>query len=162
MTTSMANAIEEEAKALAKEAGADWADLMYSGQRKFIRQAIGKRAQRHQEEVKKREEMLLTELLGETVKVRHKGYKTMRAACVEAHEKRSWKGSELVPDGYRIVFDWKDDEGRSNQVSLMRRLDVMTDEGWATVWDDGTDDLGFGKLATSAKPTGLKYKSGML
>lgn len=103
-----------------------------------------------------RKEMLITELLGELVKVRGLGYKTMRRARVEAR-----------PAGARTYLPLFMYEGETRQqaVELIKRLDVMTPEGWATVWDDGTEDvfLGHGEtLSTSAKPTGRRYRTGML
>lgn len=121
-----------------------------------------------EEVIAEREQLMLTELLGETVKVRNRGYKTMRQATVDAKTHREWREvggkRELVEDGYKASLQWKG-EARAGQVRLFRRLDVMTKEGWATVWDDGYDDLSEydrRRPAGSAKPTGLKYKSGML
>ncbi len=118
-----------------------------------------------EEEYARREEQMLTELLGETVKVRNRGYKTMKQAVIEAKPRTKWQDNELVEDGFMVVLSWKDDEGRSGSVRLLRRLDVMTKDGWATVWDDGMSDLpewDRSRPATSAKATGLKYKAGML
>jgi hypothetical protein len=113
-----------------------------------------------QDTVKEREEMLLTELLGETVKIRGMGYKTMRRAKVESFSYESHPGQHT----YMPVFRYEK-EDRQQSVRLIPRLDVMTPDGWATVWDDGTEDLylmdGEG-LSSSAKPTGRKYKAGML
>jgi hypothetical protein len=115
--------------------------------------------------VEQREQLLITELLGETVKVRNKRYKTMREAVIDAQEVKEWQGGKLVETGkYRPVFNWKK-EARSGQVRLMPRLDVMTRTGWATVWDDGEDDLSLwdqGRPSGSAAPTNKKYRSGML
>lgn len=110
-----------------------------------------------QDKTKERKEILLTELLGETVKVRGMGYKTMRRARVEVTEIAG--GTE-----YRPYFNYEKEE-RQQAVELIKRLDVMTHKGWATVWDDGTEDMYLlpgEQLATSAKETGLKYKTGML
>jgi hypothetical protein len=110
------------------------------------------------EKAEERREMLLTELIGELVKVRGLGYKTMRRARVKATPRWNTRnrGEEFVP-----LFDYEGDS-RQQSVETIKRLDVMTSEGWATVWDDGTDDLYGGKLSSSAKPTGKKYKAGML
>lgn len=105
----------------------------------------------------RRAEFLITELLGELVKVRGLGYKTMRRATVEVRQNRR-------TENYEPWFKYEGDF-RQQQVALIKRLDVMTPEGWATVWDDGHEDvlLFDGEtLSTSAKPTNLKYKSGML
>lgn len=124
-----------------------------------------KKQEDREREIERREQLLLNELLGETVKVRHFRYKTMKQAVVDAFEKREWREHELVETGeYVPKFNWKD-EGRSGQVRQIRRLDVMTKDGWATVWDDGDEDLSpweRQRPATSAAPTGLKYRSGML
>lgn len=103
-----------------------------------------------------RNEMLMTELLGELVKVRGLGYKTMKRARVAVRDYR---------DGYKPYFRYEGKEFRQQNVALIKRLDVMTPDGWATVWDDGNEDvfLRDGEtLSTSAKPTGRKYRAGML
>jgi hypothetical protein len=102
-----------------------------------------------------RRELLMTELLGEIVKVRGMGYKTMKRARVEA---------ATFGDGYRPLFNYEED-ARQQDVELIKRLDVMTPKGWATVWDDGKEDVFLmpgETLSTSAKPTNRKYKTGML
>jgi hypothetical protein len=114
---------------------------------------------------KAREEMLVTELLGETVKVRGLGYKTMRRAKVDVREvykhRKEGPGPRQPTGEFKPVFLYESDD-RQQAVALMPRLDVMTPEGWATVWDDGAEDVFDGELASSAKPTGRKYRTGML
>lgn len=105
--------------------------------------------------------MLQTELFGELVKVRGLGYKTMRRARVKVTPRWNTRNrvEEFVP-----FFDYEE-ESRQQAVRLIKRLDVMTPDGWATVWDDGDEDLmphEREKPAGSAKPTGRKYKTGML
>lgn len=102
-----------------------------------------------------RKELCLTELLGETVKLRGMGYKTMRKAVIRAQPGRS------ASEQYRPIFKYEK-EPRQQAVELIKRLDVMTPDGWATVWDDGAEDLYGEELASSAKPTGRKYMTGML
>lgn len=116
-----------------------------------------------------RRQMLLTELLGEKVKVRNSGYKTMKTATVYAEEITE---VEYGPEGRKIINTGEyrprlrfDGEARAQSLETIPRLDVLTVDGWATVWDDGVWDLPpweQDKPATSAKPTGLKYKAGML
>lgn len=116
------------------------------------------------EVVAKREQLLITELLGELVKIRNRGYKTMKQARVDAKMRQKWIAGTLTDTGYVPVFDWEG-ESRAGQVRVMRRLDVMTERGWATVWDDGMDDIhewDRGRPSGSAAPTNLKYRAGML
>lgn len=105
-----------------------------------------------------REQLLLTELLGELVKVRGLGYKTMRRARVDVRPNPRQDGT------YKPFLKYEG-ESRGQNIGTIKRLDVMTPEGWATVWDDGKDDVLLfpgETLSTSAKPTGRRYRTGML
>jgi hypothetical protein len=114
-----------------------------------------------------REQMLITELLGERVKIRAYGYKTMRVARVEAREivRFEYKpgGMDTIKTGkFEPHFNYEG-EARAGRVDQIMRLDVETFDGWATVWDEGVQDLNPWdrlKPAGSAKPTKKQYKAG--
>jgi hypothetical protein len=112
-----------------------------------------------QEAIERRKQLLLTELLGETVKVRHRAYQTMKIATVDAYEQSLFDerdGKEWMP---RFRFKG---ESRGQRIEHIMRLDVKVDGEWQTVWDDGTDDLSsWEPLASSAKPTKKRYKGGL-
>lgn len=118
-------------------------------QRKQAEEEEREREQRRQEEherraelIEERTERLLTEFIGETVKVRESGYKTMRQAVVEAQEKYD------SPGEYYLRLNYLKDQ-RTQQVGRIKRLDVKVGAKWLKLWDDGKDDV-YGELATSA------------
>lgn len=109
-----------------------------------------------------RKDMLMTELLGERVKIREAGIKGMRPAIVEVREVRgeyNYVTAEYASTGeFEIHFAWTHETDRYNRtqhLNRMRRLDVKVGAGWRTVWDDGDDDLSSYDRETpvsSAKP----------
>lgn len=107
-----------------------------------------------EETLQERRDRLMNELVGETVKIRERGYKTMRPAVVSVTD---WGDNE-----FSLRFDYTSDE-RTQNVERMQRLDVRVGSRWETVWDDGTDDMSVWdkELSASAKPTGRKYDGGL-
>lgn len=110
--------------------------------------------------VREREALLMTELLGDEVKLRHIGYQTMIKAIVVVQDLGFLRDDREKT--YRLLFQAasvdKFGVARGNQVRRIRRLDVKIDREWQTVWDDGADDLGpYKPLATSAKPCKERY-----
>lgn len=93
--------------------------------------------------MKGREQRLLTEFLGETVRVRERGYKGMARAVVEAREKFAWSDEtgERVPTGEWSLYLRYINKQRSGQVAMLPRLDVQVGGKFQNVWDDGKDDL---------------------
>jgi hypothetical protein len=123
-------------------------------------EAISEQERREAEEEQKREEeaaaqqeleterteVLMQELVGERVKVRHRNYKTMCYATVEVqptYDKASWeRDDDEEPSGYRVRLRYSDQGAtRDSGVGSYARLDAKTEKGWRTVWDDGKDDL---------------------
>lgn len=101
-----------------------------------------------------REQLLLTELLGDTLVIRNAGYKTMRRAVVEAVP--CWDDK----DKHKVEFDWEKDP-RPGNIRLMPRVDVVIEGERQNVWDDGEADLSEwdrGKSSNSAKPCNKKYE----
>jgi DNA-binding transcriptional MerR regulator len=94
--------------------------------------------------VKEREEVMLHELVGEKVKVRHRHYKTMCYGTVDTRAigYEDDNGTRGEPNEWRPVVRYSD-QGvtRDSGVASYARLDVKTERGWRTVWDDGKDDL---------------------
>jgi hypothetical protein len=89
--------------------------------------------------LKEREEMLLHEFVDERVKVRHHGYKTMCYATCTVRD----RGEAYEDDGRYVVKLRYSDQGatRDSGMGSFQRMDVQTDKGWRTLWDDGKDDL---------------------
>jgi hypothetical protein len=93
-----------------------------------------------------RKQMLLNELMGETVRVRHDSYRTTAKALVEAYEGRV--GVDYAPDEEptflpRLKWDSANNANRRRtDVENWMLLDVKTDKGWRNVWDDGKHDIG--------------------
>lgn len=121
------------------------------------------REQREQEEreaaeskTKEREQMLLNELMGETVRVRHSGYRTTAKAVVEARE--GHLGVDYAPGEDPTYLPWlrwdsaNNANRRRSDVENWQLLDVKTDRGWRNVWDDGDSDIG-GAVRSSRSKT---------
>jgi hypothetical protein len=135
----------------------DLAELINEGRADEIA-AAREREEREREERKRaaeeraaaveaRRERLMTEFMGEEVKVRETGYKTMRKATVDVYQPLSVRNGE---DGeWRLRLDYHGHDARTQNVAAMRRLDVLVGGRWKTVWDDGTDDV-YGELSSSA------------
>lgn len=105
-----------------------------------------------EERIQERKDRLMMEFMGDEVKVRQRGYQTMRRAKVTAREDYFNKGE------FKIGFDYFGQEQRTQFVDDIVRLDIKMGSRWATLWDDGTADIGGDQwLATSAKPTGVTY-----
>lgn len=109
--------------------------------------------------IKERTERLLNEFVGETVKVREAGYKTMRQAIVDAREVRgeyNYDTNEYAMTGeYKPSFSYTGRDARTQRVERIQRLDVKVGASWRTVWDDGVEDLPSwerDRPAGSAKP----------
>lgn len=103
--------------------------------------------------LRERRDLLLNELLGDTVFVRGKGYKTMRKAVVSHY---SYPDADI----YVPLFDYAG-EDRGQSLKRIPRLDVVIDGERVTVWDDGEGDLGVwdrGQLASSARPCKRTYQ----
>lgn len=101
-----------------------------------------KRREEEEAQTKGREQILLMELMGERVKVRHAGYKSATEAIVGATEdhRPGHEGEYQVQLQQYGNHEGMYSRGRRN-VEAWRRLDVKTTKGWRTVWDDGKDDL---------------------
>lgn len=126
------------------------------------REAVAKEEEERQRKIAEREALieerkdrLMNEFVGEEIKVRERGYKTMRRAIVNVLPVMEWKDGERVETGeFRIHLDYIND-ARTQRVEQMPRVDVKVGSSWRTVWDDGTDDLSpweRDKLSTSAAP----------
>lgn len=103
-----------------------------------------------------RKERLLTEFMGERVKVRERGYKTMRQAEVTAREVTVFDHASYShkPTGEFEPWLRYTSDVRTQDINRMQRLDVRVGSKWMTVWDDGLDDLPYydNNLSTSAAP----------
>jgi hypothetical protein len=109
-------------------------------------------------EVEKREAILREELIGDEVRVRFQNYKKMAKATVGARKRPEY--SNQGPE-WRISFAYvRASQGQT--VSRLRRLDVSTDNGWRTVWDDGLDDFAEWQREAISLPKHPKWRSGTL
>lgn len=117
---------------------------------------------RYNEALDERRQLLMNDLLDETVWIRSSGYKTMRKAVVGVYPYRSTLRGE--PDSepeYRLLFNYTG-EDRGQDLRRMKRLDVQIEGERLNVWDDGEDDLSEwdrGKHSNSSKPCEKKYQS---
>ena len=104
--------------------------------------------------VAERSDRLLNEFIGERIKIRERGYKSMVFCEVGA---RQVYGSE--PEEWEPKFVWTTDHVRTQDLERIVRLDIKAHGRWMTLWDDGTDDLPAWeqRLAGPAKPTGMMY-----
>lgn len=91
-------------------------------------------------QTKEREEILLHELVGERVKIRHRQYKTMCYGEVYTRATEWDDSGDEVAWEPRVRYSDQGDT-RDRGVSSYARLDAKTERGWRTVWDDGKDDL---------------------
>jgi hypothetical protein len=115
-------------------------DIEAAKQREEEEEVARKAAEEAREAItQERTERLLHEFIGDRVKIRHRGYKTMCYGTVSSREVGLDENEEPVFE-VRIRYS---DQGytRDMGVPSFQRLDVKTEEGWKTVWDDGTDDL---------------------
>jgi hypothetical protein len=111
-------------------------------------------AKEREEAIQERKDRLMMEFMGDEVKVRQRGYQTMRRAKVTARQ------DYFNKDEYLIGFEYFGQEQRTQYVDDIVRLDIKVGSRWKTLWDDGTADIGGDHwLATSAKPTGEMYDS---
>jgi len=114
-------------------------------------QAEAEQREREAELEDERSEILLQELVGERVKVRHQGYKTMCYGTVHVAPlygdpddimKRYPKEYGEEPSSYEPLIRYSDQGAtRDRGIGSYKRLDAKTERGWRTVWDDGKDDL---------------------
>lgn len=109
-------------------------------------------------EVEKREDILREELMGDEVRVRFQGYKKMVKATVTARRRPDF--SNDGPE-WRINFIYGK-QAQGYQVARLRRLDVNTDNGWRTVWDDGLEDMPEWQAEKVKLPAHPKWRSGTL
>lgn len=97
--------------------------------------------------VAERTERLLMEFVGDEVRVRHHGYKTMARAIVKALEQTRFdidSGERVETGEYRVRFVWcvpHMDSNRPQSIDTLRRIDVRDGSRFYTIWDDGNDDL---------------------
>jgi hypothetical protein len=100
----------------------------------------------HKLETEERRERLMTEFIGERVKIRESGYKGMRSGDVDAKTKRAWSEETLrweeIDGEFELTIRWVGEPYTQN-VFNWRRLDVKVGARWKTVWDDGVDDLSY-------------------
>ncbi len=87
-----------------------------------------------------REEIMLQELVGERVKVRHRHYKTMCYGRVITRA-TAWDDSGEETEWTPSVHYSDQGQTRDGGVGTYARLDAKTEKGWRTVWDDGKEDL---------------------
>jgi hypothetical protein len=109
-------------------------------------------------EIEKREDILREELMGDEVRVRFNGYRKMIKATVVARKRPDY--SSVGPE-WRIGFTY----GRGHQgqqLARCRRLDVNTDNGWRTVWDDGIGEFAEWQAKGIKLPSCPKWRSGTL
>lgn len=132
------------------------------------RERVDREAREAQEIADKRTEIVKNELVGDKCRVRCKGYKRMVSAIIEVSQRKRWQRTE---DGERVVaaewyvhFKWTGRNSQYNNFTHVRRLDVETDRGWRTVWDDGLGDLHEWDRARVAKklPTCKRWQSGTI
>jgi hypothetical protein len=105
-------------------------------------------AEEREAELELRRERLMTEFLGDEVKIRERGYKTMRRARVEVY---STAGA--ADQDYRLHFRYFGRDERTQNLERMVRVDIKVGSRWKTLWDDGKDDLSpweQRKMSTSA------------
>lgn len=105
--------------------------------------------QRREEEAKRlraREDICMEQLVGDEIRVRCHGYKTMAVATLEVRETHpsdiKWmeaRGQEV--QRWQVWYKWAGRRTQRQGVKSTRRLDVKTENGWRIVWDDGTDDI---------------------
>jgi hypothetical protein len=90
-----------------------------------------------------RKQMLLNELMGEVVRVRHSTYRTTAKATVESIGRDYDDNAEPTRWEPRLRWDSRNNANRSTtDVENWMLLDVKTDKGWRNVWDDGAHDIG--------------------
>lgn len=107
---------------------------------------------------KERKNLLMNELLGETVMIRAKGYKTMRKAIVEV---KACDAGGAAEESHYIYFNYEE-ENRGQRIDQIQRLDVIIEGERLNVWDDGVSDLSTWeqeKMSTSARPCDNKYET---
>lgn len=108
-----------------------------------------------------RKQMLLNELMGETVRVRHSGYRTTAKAVVESRGRNYNDDDE--PTEWEPTLRW-DSSNNANRargdVQNWMLLDVKTERGWRNVWDDGKADIG-GDLAGTKLPEAKPWREGL-
>lgn len=93
--------------------------------------------------VEERKQMLLHELMGETVRVRHHSYRTTAKATVESRELRYEGETEDAKWAPRLRWHQAGNYNRNREdVQNWVLLDLKTDRGWRNVWDDGNSDIG--------------------
>lgn len=97
-------------------------------------------AEKREAELKAREQRLLTEFLGETIRVREYGKKIAHRAEVEAREVTRWDSGSIGTGKYELRLRYIK-RGDVQSVRYMRRVDVQVGSRFETIWDDGTDDL---------------------
>lgn len=153
---------------LAESEDAKYADLIAAAEERE-RKEQEEAARKHEERqalLAERKETLMVELLGAEVKVRLRGYKSMPRAVVEVIDRNRWYDydrreyvSTEGEEDWQPRIRWTDDCSRDARLGLIVRLDVKTTRGWATVWDDGTDDLSSfdSDLKGGSRPTGLRF-----
>lgn len=116
------------------------------------RERVEREEKEREARLDERKDRLMMEFMGDEVKVRQRGYQTMRRATVTAREDYYNEGE------YLIGFDYFGQEQRTQYVRDIVRLDVKVGSRWTTLWDDGAADIGGEHwLASSAKPTGVTY-----
>lgn len=109
--------------------------------------------------LERREELVQNELVGETVWVRSRGYKTMKKATVKIKTRQ--KFGEPDDTEYVMVLQWED-EPRPSKIDRIPRLDVVIEGERLNVWDDGVEDLKpweRDNMSTSARPCEKSYES---
>lgn len=85
-----------------------------------------------------RSERLLTEFMGEKVRIRLDGYKRWRPATVEAEERQGENGTYYLPV-FRYVFERHG--YKEYGCGHVRALEVKVGSRYKNVWNDGNDDL---------------------
>ena len=107
--------------------------------------------------IEDRKQLLMNDLLGETVFVRSRGYKTMRKATIEVHDHQGrGAGAEVT---HYLIFNYHG-EDRGQDLRRIMRLDVLLDGERLEVWNDGEEDLNpweRGKHSNSSRPCDKTY-----
>src|SRR6185437_2679111 len=89
-----------------------------------------KREEAEKQRSAEREERLMHEFVGDEVRIRHKGYKTMCYAFVQVREVGHYRDEPVDPE-YQVRMKYKyQGDTRDFGVKSYQRVDIKTEKGW--------------------------------
>jgi ribosomal protein S8E len=120
----------------------------YAEEERKRREAAAAAREARAKVVAEREERLLTEFMGENVRVRVGGYRSAVKATVDARPVQEYKAGEGYVDTgkFKVVIEYvnENDWNRPNRVGDIERLEVKVGSRYELVWDDNPDAIGSG------------------